>query len=53
MHSSPDTPANHPIVLHPDLDPDDTRAPQTQFVAERQIAVLEALAPSGKSRTPA
>jgi len=53
MHSSPDTPANHPIVLHPDLDPDDTRAPQTQFVAERQIAFLEALATSGSVRAAA
>ena len=32
MHSSPDTPAPNAIVLHPDLDTDATRAPQTQLV---------------------
>ena len=53
MHTSPDTPATHPIVLHPDLDADDTRAPQTQFVAERQVAFLEALATTGSVRAAA
>ncbi len=45
--------ASHPIVLHPDLDTDDTRAPQTQFVAERQVAFLEALATTGSVRAAA
>ena len=53
MHSSPNTPATHPIVLHPDLDADDTRAPQTQFVVERQVAFLEALATTGSVRAAA
>lgn len=45
--------ASHPIVLHPDLDADDTRAPQTQFVVERQVAFLEALATTGSVRAAA
>jgi len=45
--------ASHPITLHPDLDPDDTRAPQTQFVVERQVAFLEALATTGSVRAAA
>lgn len=53
MHSFPATPATHPIILHPDLDTDDTRAPQTQFVVERQVAFLEALATSGSVRAAA
>ncbi len=45
MLSSPDTPAIHPIVIDADIlaAEDDERAPQTQFVAERQVAFLEAL----------
>ncbi len=52
MHSSPDTPAIHPIVIDADLraKEDDERAPQTQFVAERQVAFLEALAVTGSVR---
>ena len=42
--------ATNPIILHPDLDTDDTRAPQTQFVVERQVAFLEALATTGSAR---
>ena len=44
----------HPIVLHADLlaAEDDERAPQTQFVAERQVAFLEALAVTGSVRVP-
>lgn len=53
MHCTPDTPATHPIVLHSDLDTDDTRAPQTQFVVERQVAFLEALATTGSVRAAA
>ena len=52
MHHTPDTPATHPIVLHPDLATDDT-PPQTQFVAERQVAFLEALATTGSVRAAA
>ncbi|MBO6769237.1 MAG: hypothetical protein JJ901_13180 [Erythrobacter sp.] len=42
----PGTPATNVIVRHADLlaAEDDERAPQTQFVAERQVAFLEALA---------
>ena len=42
----------HPIVLHADIlaAEDDERAPQTQFVAERQVAFLEALAVTGSVR---
>ena len=42
----------HPIVLHADTlaAEDDERAPQTQFVAERQVAFLEALAVTGSVR---
>lgn len=45
MHSSPDTPATNAIVLYADLlaAEEDERAPQTQFVAVRQVAFLEAL----------
>lgn len=52
MHSSPDTSAPNAIVLHADLlaAEDDARAPQTQFVAERQVAFLEALAVTGSVR---
>ncbi|MBX7496456.1 hypothetical protein K3172_11380 [Qipengyuania sp. 6B39] len=50
MHSTADTPATHPIVLHGDLFAEDERAPQTQFVPERQVAFLEALAVSGSVR---
>ncbi|WP_397506145.1 hypothetical protein [Qipengyuania sp. R86523] len=45
--------SSHPIILHPDLDTDDTRAPQTQFVVERQVAFLEALATTGSVRAAA
>ena len=45
--------ATNPIILHPDLDTDDTRAPQTQFVVERQVAFLEALATTGSVRAAA
>uniref|UniRef100_UPI00273E269D hypothetical protein n=1 Tax=Qipengyuania flava TaxID=192812 RepID=UPI00273E269D len=45
--------AAHLIVLHPDLDTDDGRAPQTQFVVERQVAFLEALATTGSVRAAA
>lgn len=45
--------ASHPIVLHPDFDADDTRAPQMQFVVERQVAFLEALATTGSVRAAA
>ncbi|AXK42887.1 hypothetical protein [Erythrobacter aureus] len=42
----------HPIVLHADLlaAEDDDRAPRTQFVAERQVGFLEALAVTGSVR---
>lgn len=53
MHSSPDTPAPNAIVLHTDLHAEDERAPQTQFVVERQVAFLEALATSGSVRAAA
>ncbi|WP_370191504.1 hypothetical protein [Qipengyuania sp.] len=45
--------ASHPIILHADLFAEDERAPQTQFVAERQVAFLEALATSGSVRAAA
>lgn len=48
-----DTPAPHPLILHPDLFAEDPRAPQTQFVPERQVAFLEALAVSGSVRSAA
>ena len=47
----PDT--THPIVLFEDLYGEDPRAPQTQFVLERQIAFLEALAVTGSVRAAA
>lgn len=55
MDSSPDTPTPNAIVLHADTlaAEDDERAPQTQFVAERQVAFLEALAVTGNVRTAA
>lgn len=53
MHHTPDTPATHPIILHADLHAEDERAPQTQFVAERQVAFLEALATTGSVRAAA
>lgn len=55
MHHTPDTPATHPIVPHADLlaAEDDERAPQTQFVVERQVAFLEALATTGSVRAAA
>ena len=53
MHFSPETLVTHPIILRPDLDPEDTRAPQTQFVVERQVAFLEALATTGSVRAAA
>ena len=55
MHHTPDIPANHPIVLHADhlAAEGDECAPQTQFVAERQVAFLEALAVTGNVRTAA
>ena len=40
MQTSPDTPATHPIILHTDVHAEDERAPQTQFVVERQRAFL-------------
>ena len=45
--------ANHPIILHTDLHAEDDRAPQTQFVVERQVAFLEALATTGSVRAAA
>ena len=45
--------ASHPVILHADLYAEDERAPQTQFVAERQVAFLEALATSGSVRAAA
>ena len=45
--------ANHPIVLHSDLFAEHEHAPQTQFVAERQVAFLEALAVTGSVRAAA
>ena len=53
MRTSPDTPATHPIILHTDLHAEDERAPQTQFVVERQVAFLEALATTGSVRAAA
>jgi len=53
MHSSPDALATHPIILHTDLHAEDERAPQTQFVVERQVAFLEALATTGSVRAAA
>ncbi|MFT4894939.1 MAG: hypothetical protein ACI8QU_001756 [Devosia litorisediminis] len=46
-------PATHPIILHTDLHAEDPRAPQTQFVVERQVAFLEALATTGSVRAAA
>ena len=46
-------PATHPIILHTDLHAEDERAPQTQFVVERQVAFLEALATTGSVRAAA
>ena len=43
----------HPIILHADLHAEDERAPQTQFVVERQVAFLEALATTGSVRAAA
>ena len=45
--------SNHPIVLHTDLFAEHEHAPQTQFVAERQVAFLEALAVTGSVRAAA
>jgi hypothetical protein len=45
--------ATHPIILHTDLHAEDERAPQTQFVVERQVAFLEALATTGSGRAAA
>ena len=45
--------SNHPIIVHSDLYAEDERAPQTQFVAERQVAFLEALAVTGSVRSAA
>ena len=45
--------SNHPIVLHSDLFAEHEHAPQTQFVAERQVAFLEALAVTGSVRAAA
>ena len=53
MHHTPDTPANHSLVLHADSLVEGAPAPQTQFVAERQGAFLEALAVTGNVRTAA
>ncbi len=53
MHSTSDNFPTHPTILHADLHADDTRAPQTQFVAERQVAFLEALATTGSVRAAA
>ena len=53
MQTSPDTSATHPIILHTDLHAKDERAPQTQFVVERQVAFLEALATTGSVRAAA
>ncbi|UOR08501.1 hypothetical protein LCM18_09675 [Qipengyuania flava] len=53
MYSTPDTPATQPVVLHADLHAEDERAPQTQFVVERQVAFLEALATTGSVRAAA
>ena len=47
----PDT--THPVILYDDLYAEDPRAPQTQFVLERQIAFLEVLAVSGSVRAAA
>lgn len=53
MQTSLDNPATHPIILHTDLHAEDERAPQTQFVVERQVAFLEALATTGSVRAAA
>ena len=53
MQATSDTPATHPIILHTDLHAEDARAPQTQFVVERQVAFLEALATTGSVRAAA
>ena len=45
--------SNHPVVLHTDLFAEHEHAPQTQFVAERQVAFLEALAVTGSVRAAA
>ena len=45
--------SNHPIVVHCDLYAEHEHAPQTQFVAERQVAFLEALAVTGSVRSAA
>ncbi|WP_370030153.1 hypothetical protein [Qipengyuania mesophila] len=45
--------SSHPIILHADLYAEDERAPQTQFVPERQVAFLEALAVTGSVRAAA
>ncbi len=45
--------ANHPLVLHADSLVETPPAPQTQFVAERQVAFLEALGVTGNVRTSA
>ena len=45
--------ATHPIILHADLHAEDERAPQTQFVVERQVAFLEALGATGSVRAAA
>ena len=52
MHSFSDTPATHPIILHTDLHAEDERAPQTQFVVERQGAFLEASTRSVRAAAP-
>ena len=53
MHHTPDTPANHHLVLHVDSLVETPPAPQTQFVVERQVAFLEALATTGSVRAAA
>ena len=45
--------ANPPIIFNADLHAEDERAPQTQFVVERQVAFLEALATTGSVRAAA
>ncbi|ABC63666.1 hypothetical protein [Erythrobacter litoralis] len=47
----PDT--THPVILWNDLHAEDPCAPQTQFVPDRQIAFLEALATTGSVRQAA
>ena len=53
MTHTPDTQEIHPIILHGDLYAEYDYAPQTQFVPERQVAFLEALATTGSVRTAA